>query len=90
MHSVHFSYAPKSFNNTWTTNNVRDLNVTLRNNENYVVLIPRTDLFKRLPIYSLPNEWNNAGNLVFYENKITFNIALKNQLFKELLTNIDS
>jgi hypothetical protein len=89
MHSVHYNYAPKSFTNTWTTNNVRDLNVTLRNNENYVIPIPRTELFKRLPIYSLPNEWNNAGNLVFYENKITFNFALKNQLFEELLTNID-
>jgi len=90
MHSVHFSYAPKSFNNTWTTNNVRDLNVTLRNNKNYVVPIPRTDLFKRLPMYSLPNKWNYASNLVFYETKITYNIALENQLFEELLTNVDT
>jgi len=56
----------------------------------YLIPIPRTDLFKSLPIYSLPNEWNNAGKLVFYENKITFNIAKKNQLFKELLTNVDT
>ena len=41
--------------------------------------------FKKLPPYSLPLEWNNAGNLVFYDNKVTFKHALREQLFSEIL-----
>jgi len=30
-------------------------------------------------------EWNNAGDLIFYENRATFKHALPEKLFEELL-----
>jgi hypothetical protein len=37
-----------------------------------------------MPLYSLPQEWNNSGVLMFYENPITFLHELRNQLFLEM------
>jgi len=89
MHAVYYNYAPKSFENVWTLNNERNMNLTLRNNDDYRLPIPRTEFFKKMPIYALPSAWNSAGNITFHENKTTFKIALKNQLFEELLIDID-
>jgi hypothetical protein len=83
MHSVHYNYAPKSFVNTWTkTSNRNHLN--LRNENLYNVPAPRTEFFKRFPIYSLPSEWNNSGELMFYTNEITFKFALREKLLSEI------
>jgi len=89
MHSIHFNYAPKSFEDVWNQNVDRNLNVTLRNDENYRVPIPRTEFFKKMPLYTLPNAWNSAGNLILLENKTTFKIAVKNELFEELLLDLE-
>jgi hypothetical protein len=85
MHSIRYNYAPKSFSRTWTRNNNRPGNYNLRNDEQFAIPVPRIELFKRLPYHALPTEWNNSGNLQFYENKITFKHALREQLFTELL-----
>ena len=37
MHSVHYDYAPKSFNNTFTKNVSREINYELRNVDAYLV-----------------------------------------------------
>jgi hypothetical protein len=87
MHSVYYNYAPKSFSSVWTKNNERNLNQNLRDGELFTLPIPRIDFFKKLPIYSLPFEWNNSGNLRFYTNQITFYHALRDQLFTELEEN---
>ena len=84
MHSVYFKYSPKSFLSTWTRNNERNLSQTLRNDNLFLLPNPRIEIFKRMPTYSLPFEWNNSGNLMFYDNPITFNHALRDQLFQEL------
>jgi hypothetical protein len=84
MHSVVYGYAPKSFINTWTSNDVRQGAYQLRNNSQLVLPNPRIELFKKLPIYSLPKEWNNSGNLRFYDNKTTFLYALRGQMFDEM------
>ena len=84
MHSVFYNYAPKSFSETWTKNVAREHAMALRNDNLFNIPHPRTDLFKRFPLFSLPNFWNNAEELVFYENQITFRHALRDKLFNEI------
>ncbi len=56
----------------------------LRNDNDYFLPQPRIEMFKQIPIYSLPAAWNAAGNLRFYQNRSTFKIALKDQQLAEL------
>ncbi len=56
----------------------------LRNDNDYFLPLPRIEMFKKIPIYSLPAAWNAAGNLRYYQNRTTFKIALKDQLLAEL------
>jgi hypothetical protein len=88
MHSVFYNYAPKSFRNTWTKNTDRHGDRSLRNENNYTLPNPRTETFKRMPIFALPDEWNKSDTLKFYENKTTFKIALRDQLFSELVEDL--
>jgi len=61
MHSYHYSYAPLAFSNTWSKNSDRNLPVNLRNLNDYVIPRPNYEFFKRMPFYSLPLIWKNAG-----------------------------
>jgi hypothetical protein len=63
MHSIFHNYAPPSFNDTWTTYAQRNLIRNPRNDSCFYLPFPRIELFKRLPIYSLPLAWNNLGDL---------------------------
>ena len=81
MHAVHNDYAPAPFKHVFVKNNTRDVTYELRNAGAYVVPAARIEFFKKFPIYTFPTAWNNAGNLVFYNNKITFQKALKEELF---------
>ena len=85
MHSVYHEYAPISFQHTWQRNNERQISQNLRNENEFTLPIPRIEQFKKFPLYSLPLEWNHAGELVFYENRTTFKLALREKLFEELL-----
>ena len=76
MHAVHNDYAPASFKHVFVKNNTRDVTYELRNAGAYVVPAARIEFFKKFPIYTFPTAWNNAGNLVFYNNKITFQKAV--------------
>jgi hypothetical protein len=85
MHSVYHEYAPTSFLHVWQKNNERQISQNLRNENDFALPIPRIERFKKFPIYSLPLEWNNAGELVFYENRAIFKHALREKLFEELM-----
>lgn len=84
MHSIFYNYSPNSFRNTWARNEDRHLDITLRNNNLFRLPTPRTEMFKRFPLFSLPDEWNKAGDLMFYENSITFRYALRDKLLEEI------
>ena len=90
MHSIYYNYAPKSFNNVWVKKEERLGDYNLRNDDLFMLPLPRIELFKRLTFYSLPAEWNSAGELIYYENKITFKHALREKLFEELVTELES
>ena len=62
MHSVFYNYAPTSFDSIWAKNSDRQLSQNLRNENEFRLPNPRIEIFKKLPPYSLPLEWNNAGD----------------------------
>jgi len=57
-------------------NNERQISQNLRNENDFALPIPRIEQFKKFPIYSLPLEWNNAGELIFWIAKC--NLCMKN------------
>ena len=76
MHTVYYGTAPTSFNNIWQTQAQRHPDLNLRNATDIYVPFPRIDLFKRMPIYSLPTVWNSHDIIRYYANRTTFSIAL--------------
>jgi hypothetical protein len=86
MHSVTYSYAPLSFHDTWSLNENRDLNYDLRNRDTFLTPPVRIELFRKIPLYSLPTEWNNLGEHIrLQRNRTTFKIALTDFLFDNIL-----
>ena len=77
-------YAPNSFQHAWTKNNERENAPKLRNENEFRLPIPRIEQFKKIPLYALPYEWNQAGELTLYSNRTTFKFALRDQLFSEI------
>ena len=84
MHAVYYKYAPKTFANIWQTNVDRDLDYNLRNMNDFTLPAPKTEFFKRQPLYTLPLEWNNLDEIKLQHNCTTFQICLKNNLLNEI------
>jgi hypothetical protein len=76
MHTVYYGTAPTSFNNIWQTQAQRHPELNLRNATDIYVPFPSIDLFKRMPVYSLPTVWNSHDIIRYYANRTTFSIAL--------------
>ncbi len=86
MHSVAYGYAPPSFRDVWSLNESRGLNYELRNHDIFVIPTVRIELFRKIPLYALPHEWNNLAEHIRYQhNRITFKIALIDFLFENLI-----
>ena len=74
-----------SFANTWTKNNQREFDHSLRNLTEFFLPFPNTDFFKRCPLYDFPKSWNNLnGEIKCQHNRYTFKIALTNQFFSTI------
>jgi hypothetical protein len=86
MHSVKFEYCPKSYLDVFKKVDVDNLVYDLRYPSEFEVPRVKLELFKRIPLYSLPVEWNNCGDLRFYSNSTTFNIELYSYLCKKFMT----
>jgi hypothetical protein len=69
----------------WTKNFVIQGDRPLRNADNYTLPNPRTELFKKSPLNTLPLEWNNLDDNRYIRNKTTFKTALKYLLLNSLL-----
>ena len=80
MHSIYYQYAPSSFADTWSTLSQLQPELNLRNSHNFYLSFPRIELFKKLPLYSLPSNWNDLGDLRFQPNKFTFRTSLNDFL----------
>ncbi len=58
----------------------------LRNANDYQLLQPRTETFKRTTLYALPAAWNDLSPYIKLQtNRITFKWALKAHLLESLL-----
>jgi hypothetical protein len=77
MHSIEYDYAPSSFSGIWTKNYINQGDRPLRNADNYMLPNPRTELFKKSPLYTLPLEWNMLDENRYIRNRTTFKTALK-------------
>ena len=86
MHSICYDYAPSSFDDIFFVNNQKD-NYYLRTRAMYRLPNVQIENFRKSPIYSLPYTWNNAGDVTFHTNKMTFQISLKNLLLNDLYDN---
>ena len=85
MHSIFYKYCPPSFESTFPTNETRDIDYPLRNNDDFIIPRARIEFIKRFPLHSFPTTWNNFGDIKLQHNKITFQIALKRFLFESII-----
>ena len=83
MHSIHYDYAPSSFRNIFQKNCNREIIYELRNADAYTVPAARIELFKKFPLFTFPIAWNSVGILAYF-NPITFQRALKEEIFSYL------
>jgi hypothetical protein len=87
MHSIAYDYAPSSFAGVWVTNANRDpnLNLNLRNANDFYLIQLRTETFKKSTLYALPFIWNElAPEIKLQHNRTTFKWALKAHLLESL------
>ncbi len=85
MHSIYFKNHHHSFNNVWSLNLQRELDHTLRNQNMFYLPFPRSDHFKKSPLYLLPKFWNDLpAELKCLENPFTFKIATQNYLLSQV------
>ncbi len=87
MHAVAYNYNIESFNNVWMTNQQHNLDMNLRNADDFILPAVRRETFRRFLIYSLPLEWNQLGDVKFQRNRTTFKIQLIYDLFQSIITN---
>jgi hypothetical protein len=81
MHSIMNNYCPDSFLNIFQTNATRNNGRLLRNDSELILPQHRIELFKKMPLYTLPHLWNNLKiELKAQRNKTTFRIALQYDL----------
>jgi hypothetical protein len=85
MHSIEYDYAPSSFLGIWPKNYINQGDRPLRNADIYTLHNPRTELFKKLPLYTLPLEWNMLDENRYIRNRITFKTALKYLLLNSVM-----
>ena len=85
MHSIAYEYAPISFTGVWIKNADRDPNLHLRNANDYYLVQPRTETFKKSTMYALPFSWNElAPEIKLQHNRVTFKWALRAHLLETL------
>ena len=80
MHSIVFNYHHPSFANVWKKNETRERGYLLRNSDEFEMPPVNIELFRRMPLYTLPKLWNSLGDLRFLTNRTTFIISIKNIL----------
>ena len=86
MHSIEYKCASKPSLMSGKKMQTETLTLNLGITTSLVFTIPRANLgsLKNIPYFSYPAEWNTLWDLRFRNNRITFQINLKNNLLGEL------
>jgi hypothetical protein len=84
LHTVRYNYNIESFNHLWQTNHQRNLDMDLRNANEFILPPVCRELFRKFPIYSLPWEWNQLGDSKLQRNRTTYKIQLTYVLFQSI------
>jgi hypothetical protein len=82
-------FLPSSFNETWTSNAIRNEgtdHIVLRSNENFIIPFARLNTTMLHPLTSFPKIWENfpEGRIKFIRNKSEFNSELKKYYLNNL------
>ena len=85
---------PVSFNNVWVKREewrAETFSLTLRNSENFYIPTPLLAQTERHPYFLFPKLWSDFSNndIKIIRNHIEFNVALKNDMLKELPENVN-
>jgi hypothetical protein len=85
MHLTEYGYAPLSFQSVWVKNNANQGLRPLRNADDFMLPNPRTEMFKKSPLYTLPLEWNSLDFTKSIRNRTTFKTAVKSNLLESIV-----
>ncbi len=80
MHNLIYGHPHSSFNHFLVTNNDRNVQYNLRNNNQLTLTAPRFERFKKFPIYDFAHTWNNLGDVKLQSNYSIFKSWLKHDL----------
>jgi len=80
---LQYDYCPATLRDIFSKNPVQE-NLNLRQFNDFIIPRPRIEQFKKFPQYSLPALWNSLNEAELYNNRITFQKALKDKLLDEL------
>jgi hypothetical protein len=76
MHAIYYKYNLSSFSNIWLTNAQRDIDMDLRNANDFILQFVYRESFRRCPLYTPPFEWNKLGDIRYQPNRCTFKVTL--------------
>jgi hypothetical protein len=85
MHSIYYDYCPKSYIGFFQKRDNRNHDYNLRENNMFTVPIARIEHFKKFPSYAFVQVWNNAGDVIYHQNQVTFKVALSYELFSSIV-----
>jgi hypothetical protein len=63
MHNYTHGKLPFSYNETWITNRMRNLNIDLRNADNLYIPAHNIASVKRFSLFNFPKIWNEAPDI---------------------------
>jgi len=86
MHSIIYEYSPSPLLELFEKNQAH-VDHNLREYNSFKIPRPRTEQFKKFPQHSLPTVWNSLEEAKLYNNRVTFQTALKHKLLEQLLNN---
>ena len=86
MHTIYYNTAHISFDNTWIKNANRNVNITLRNNDDFYIPPVNLEMFRKIPLYSFAKAWNELGDSKFQSNPFSFAHELNYKLRENSLS----
>ena len=75
MHNFSHGRLPFSYNETWISNRMCNLNIQLRNADNLFIPAHHLATVKRFPLFNFPKIWNEAPDI---KNNPSISVFLKN------------